>query len=421
MNPDNEISILFMTPKMIIGGAENYILTKSKFLMNKGYHATIVSEGGCWQNEIEKYGGKHYLINGINSNPFYMMPSEFLNIIEQIIKVIEDQKINIIEANQFYPAIWAIYISMICKTPVILNVLSALSFINNRSNNINLIKLYHDKGVYYNSELSNKLIEKINNFKFERCKEIPIPINENSLENQEKKTILNTHEYILTVSRLDKCKAKYISYLIKDFYKVIMKKNINNLDLLIVGDGELFFKIKHLADKYNRKIKNKGFESQIRLVGTIVDDELQYLFKNCKLYIGMGTTVLEASKFRKCTILATMDKRQAKYATGIFAEKENISLGYRMDNSKLEKFYKIIVSIIDNQKYLAKIGDKAYKIYSERFTLNNVMQIWEQEYFKIINKGPIIEIDSKYEELLINKFRRALHYLKLYIYNVLHI
>ena len=58
------MKIAFITPRMIVGGAETYIIRKAKWLTENGNEIVVISEGGCLVESLPK-GVKHIQIKNI--------------------------------------------------------------------------------------------------------------------------------------------------------------------------------------------------------------------------------------------------------------------------------------------------------------------------------------------------------------------
>ena len=124
-------NILFITPKFIIGGAERYILVKSQWLVENGYNVTVASEGGVWENKLQDIGVRHYKLDWINKNPKTSSYEDNIKRLSELYNIIRENSIEIVEANQLYPAIYVYYLSKITHIKFLVNVLSELSFIDN--------------------------------------------------------------------------------------------------------------------------------------------------------------------------------------------------------------------------------------------------------------------------------------------------
>jgi hypothetical protein len=45
-------TIAFFTPRMVVGGAEMYVINKSNWLINRGYNVLVLSEEGQWVDKL---------------------------------------------------------------------------------------------------------------------------------------------------------------------------------------------------------------------------------------------------------------------------------------------------------------------------------------------------------------------------------
>lgn len=370
-------TILFLTPQMLVGGAERYILQKSEWLINNNYNVVIGSIGGQWENEIELLGGKHYIIDFINTDPNLFNKSTFIKNLTKLKEIIDKENITIIEANQFSPAVWGYYVSKMYNIPYLLNVLSSNIFYQGRKYYLDFIQHANSLNIYYNSECSNEIIEERRKISLENCIQIPIPVN----RVEKKYNIKDDAEYILTVCRMAPDKM-YIKYLLKDFYELIMDNKYENLKLVVVGDGPLFEKVNSLAVQYNKSLKR--FSSEIEMKGTVVGEKLDSLFSGCLYYIGMGTTVIQAAQFGKVSILATPEKKYIKSSIGYFSEDKYNSIGFLFGLMSCESFKNRMKLLIDNPSKLKALEQNSLDIYNSHFETNRVMEKWINEYDKVI-------------------------------------
>lgn len=372
-------TILFLTQRMIVGGAERYILEKSKWLIRKGYNVIIVSVGGIWEEKIKELGGKHYKLDFINEDPFIMDKGIFVERCIILKQIIEVEKVNIIEANQFYPAIWGYYVSKFTNTPYFMNVLAGTIFYKGKKEYLKFLKHLDNLGLYYNSECSNIVIEEIRRINLKNCIEIPIPVNklDNGFENS-----INEN-YILTVCRMSPEKM-YVKYLIKDFYKIVINNNLNSLKLIVVGEGPNFNEIQQKVKRLNKKLTK--YSSTIELRGTVVGKELDVLFSGCLFYVGSGTTVIQAAQHKKSVILTSPIKSHMKYSIGFFSEDKNNSIGFKVGDMKLDSFYNRMKLLIFDEYRRNNLEENSYKRYKEVFETEIVMKQWMMEYKNISNR-----------------------------------
>ena len=171
----NQRTILFLTPRMGIGGAQRYVIEKAKWLKENNYNVIVCSEEGIWTKKLNDAGIRHISLEWINDNPYLLDYEIFIQRLMLINEIIEREGVDIIEANQLFPAIYTYNLVKINHLPMILNTLSELSFLDSR--NIRFLLEMQKLGLYFNlGKESNAVIENCNKVILDKCINIPIPI-----------------------------------------------------------------------------------------------------------------------------------------------------------------------------------------------------------------------------------------------------
>lgn len=391
-------NILFLTPRFIVGGAERYILVKSKWLVQHGYNVIVASEGGVWESKLKDIGVIHYKLDWINKNPKTSSYEDNIKRLAELNNIIRENNIEIIEANQLYPAIYVYYLSKITNVKFLVNVLSEISFLDNR--NIEFIKELNDRNLYYNiADSCNGEIERANNVKFDRCVSLPIPM---EIDSDIK---IANGKYILTVCRMAKEKM-YVKYLIKDFKKLCLENELKNYNLIIVGDGPLYKEVEKMAISSNGELQSNN--CKIIMNGTVTGDDLEELYKNCDIYVGMGTTLLSAASYKKPSIIATFYPNDITEAYGYFGQEyEGISIGQIVNGMKKDSYSNYIVQLLRNNDLYKDIAIKGYNLVNDNFELNVVMNKWINEYEKIMINFRATKGIYKENEKIKTKIKKA--------------
>ena len=243
-------TIAFFTPRMEIGGAETYIINKAKWLIDHNYNVVIFSAGGVFVDNLPTHV-KHVRFDYIDV-PVFCLKREtkksFLNFLKDELK---NNQVDLIEAFDIFPIVYALYIFQIAGIPFFINILAELGFIKNPMVCLTTIFMNNKKLYYTINNGINQSLQKITHHKLNNCQVVPLPIVYN------KDLIPQNDNYVLSVCRMSKEKM-YIKYLIKDFYKVVSaEERYNDLKLIIVGDGELYREVKLLVDETNRLNKKR--------------------------------------------------------------------------------------------------------------------------------------------------------------------
>lgn len=374
------MKIAFITPRMIVGGAETYIIRKAKWLMENGNDIVVISEGGCLVESLPK-GVKHIQIKNISDPPFSISYKEYQRVITTLAKVLTTEKINIIEAHNTYAIIYTFLTYKWHHIPFLLNILAEGAY--DKCFELRAITRILDKHHLYFT-----LTDKMNVYIEKKCHcdlhPTIIPIPYDNIQDYHSTTEPVTEEYILSVARLSSEKM-YIKHLIKDFGELLNENLIpQNVILKIVGDGLLADDIRKHAQYVNNLV---GKES-VKLLGTVTGDKLESLFLRCSLYIGVGTTILISAAYSKPTIIGSGIMQE--YAFGFWGEKpdedRNVIGGDESMIARKISFKQIIQQFYSMPVEKRRLyGIHAHNLLIKHFSINQVMTEWERCYASILS------------------------------------
>ena len=382
------MKIAFVTHTLIVGGAETYILRKAEWLINAGNEVIILSEGGCFVDMLPK-SIRHITISNISLPPYSLSQTKLNNVLNTIAEILFREKVDVVETHNPYAAIYTLMSYSKSKRPFLLNVLLELSYDRNWEL-CKLTRILDKKGAYYTlTKQMNLYIEK-------RCHKnltpiiLPIPLNDASHNS----VPYNSSNYILTVGRLASDKM-YLKYLIKDFGALLTKTAID-VTLVVVGDGALRNEIDALANNVNESLNREA----VIILGTVVGKDLEALYANCLLYVGVGTTLLLGASYAKPTIIASGIKDCQQYAYGFWGKSPEEDVNIMGGNSQMkgrQVSYESILSrffqMSDKQK--SECGIVAHKLFSKHYDLNVIMEKWNEEYLRH-SKRPVDKVLCRY-------------------------
>ncbi|WP_298067371.1 glycosyltransferase [uncultured Cetobacterium sp.] len=402
-----EINIAFITPRISgIGGAEKYVAEKILWLKKNNYSCIVIAgnheEGESPYLELLKENKiKYYNIDWLNNPAYIIDKNELEKKLKELKKIIDENNIDIIESNQIICGIYGYNLSIKYKIPILLNVLSELGF-EKKTDYIELLKRFNKKNLYYNlGSNSNRYIENETGEKLENCRNIPIPITWNdTIEIKDK-------EFILTVARFDRGK-EYLFSLIEDFRKLkLSKEEIIPKKLILVGDGIYKGKIEKRVSEINEEF----LEEIIVLKGFVTGIELEKLYSECSIYVGMGTTLLTAAAYKKPCIIATIDEKNNYKSIGYFKKEKNneYSFGQPLQNSEFQTYDYYILKLCQDKLFKINIVENSYGFIEEYFSLESVMRRWEREYSRILS-----DFNSLGNEYYIPRYKFFI-YLKIYL------
>lgn len=369
------MNIAFVTPQMIIGGAEQYVIVKTDWLKQHGHNSIVISKGG---ENVFNLNVRHYVIEDIDIPIYHLNKKSRNDLYLKLTQILRDEKIDIIEAHNTWPIVHVYNSYEKHRIPFILNVLSELSY--NRNIILQRLTCYLAKNRLYFT-----LTENMNKYIEEKCKNklnaniIPIPI-----EKQEIPTC--DEPYVLSVCRMSKEKM-YVKYLIMGFGDAVIKHKISGkYRLLIVGDGPLKDEVSKIVCETNRKIGRNLIEMR----GTVIGDKLYKLYSGCRCYVGMGTTLLTAASYSKPCIRVGFQEDTMKYAWGYWSEtsESKDEIVYTKGSvGKPISFSAILEQIVNDDDLNHEIGRNSALLVNSIYGIDEIMRHWVDSYESVIKAG----------------------------------
>lgn len=218
--------------------------------------------------------------------------------------------------------------------------------------------------------------------------EIPSDI----VEKREKTRIKEFN--IITVTRLEFPFKAYVLGLIDEYIK--LKDVYPFIKLFILGDGDGKDRLKEkvlTVDEQKRK--------DIYFLGSVPYNELSYHFEKSQLYIGMGTTLLDAGLSGLPGIIAKAYSENAMTTGFIYEEYNNLSGNEKINKKKLMSCRELIEKVINFSKEEYILAERAsYNIVLKYYNIeNNMKKILEIQDDVKICKSKIIFLDY-YGEIL---------------------
>ena len=159
---------------------------------------------------------------------------------------------------------------------------------------------------------------------------LPIEIIQEKNELIEKRNAGRYEEFnILTIARAEIPFKGYMLGLIRDFQKIAV--NDTRLTLTIVTYGKDVNLLYNVLENCSEEVKNR-----IKIIGETSNDELEKFYYTANVYIGMGTTVLEAANY-KLPVILVKDYSESFLTSGLFSKQpeNNIASGKLFDGIEL--------------------------------------------------------------------------------------
>ncbi len=287
-------NILMLLMKLDIGGAETHVVELSKELKKRGYNIIVASNGGVFEDELERAGIKHYNVPLQNKNP-----NNVLRAFSLIKKIIEDEKIDIVHSHARIPSFIA---GKIHKKMKSFKFVTTAHWVFNTGYGLKYITDWGERTIAVSEDIKKYLMD---NYKTPE-ENITVTINGIDTEafspdtddSEIKKEFGITEEdkVIVYVSRMDEDRSLAAHKLIEAIPE--LDNVIDNLKVLIVGDGNDFEKVKQEATEVNEKLQREA----IVLSGARTD--INKLVAPADLFVGVSRAALEAMAAGKPTIIA---------------------------------------------------------------------------------------------------------------------
>lgn len=287
------IKVLMTQMSLDIGGAETHILELAIGLVKMGYDISVASNGGAYVEELTKNGIAHYKV------PLHTKrPQDVIKSYKILCNIVEEQRFDLIHAHARIPG----FISgKICKKYNIPFVTTA-HWVFKTSYGLKYITDWGDKTIAVSSDIKKYLLD---NYKI-REEDINVTINgintERFSEQVDYYEVLKTFHLkqesfkIVYISRMDSDRAKVAFQLCNIADR--LDKKIENLEIVIVGGGDVFDDLSKLAGEVNQKVGRK----LVTLTGARTD--INKFVAMSDLFIGVSRSALEAMGGRKPVILA---------------------------------------------------------------------------------------------------------------------
>ena len=381
--------ILFLWEGLNIGGAERYLVGKVKWLRDHGHQVWVASSGGELEGDVEKSGAKHQLVPSVAQGLGINM--DFTGLMS-VYDTVLDNDIQIIDTIAMKPFIYGEWIRAQCGVRHIFEALSPAYVLPSECRHL-VEPLFLNGNV---ATMERSWVEPYERMGIDvsRTKVIPHSVDTEVFRPGNRDVFRRARglgrydKLVLTVSRLDYDKARYIERLISEFAEV--RKIEPRASLLIVGNGTAAERIEHLAAR-------SGYAA--RVSGTSSQQELAFYYSAADVYVGMGATVLEAAACGAPVVVAnhfflTVDHQPDadSAACGLFGA--DGYEGIAEPGEKMSCFAKPILRLLSMPRLRDRIGGQGWTLARQKFSREAVMQQWEDYYRGPVRQQPPTETSS---------------------------
>lgn len=215
---------------------------------------------------------------------------------------------------------------------------------------------------YYNLECNDKNNLIIN---------LPMVVNKfdlNSVDNKFKLNIFN----LLTISRAEFPFKGYLIGLIKEFNKLC--EIYNDIELTIITFGQDVERVNKELNDLPREVKEK-----IHVCGQTSYDKLRNYFNRSHLYVGMGSTILDAANHSTPSLIVSQYTYDC-YTSGFFHMQPNLLVAKENGSEGIKAYVKKVKSM-DHKAY-QELCMKDYRALSENYNMNSFFNYIERDNLK---------------------------------------
>lgn len=287
------MKILLTTMSMDIGGAETHILELAKELKRRGNEVIVMSNGGKYVKELTDYKIEHIWAPLHNKKPINLIKS--YKIIKQTIK---ERNIELVHSHTRISS----YVCGIIKKQINFPFVTSAHWTFKVTPLLKVITNWGENVIAVSEDIKQYLI---NNYKI-KPENIFVTVNgidtekfskEINYSNIEEELNLNkTSRRIVYISRMDESRALVARQLINISEE--LNNEIENLEILIIGGGDVFEELKEKSEKINQKISKK----LIIMPGSRTD--INQFAASGEIFIGVSRAALEAMACEQPTIVA---------------------------------------------------------------------------------------------------------------------
>lgn len=287
------MNILLATMGMDIGGAETHILELAKELKRRNNNVYVVSNGGKYVEELQQSGIEH-IWAPLNNKKLHNMIKSY-KILE---KTIKDKKIDIVHSHSRISSFICGLLEKKMKFPFVTSahwtfkVTPLLKAMTNWGQYTiavsDDIKDYLIKN--YNVD-SNKIIVTVNGIDTEKFSK-----NVDFSDIEKEFNLSKNSRRVVYISRMDESRALVARQLIRISEE--LDKEIENLEIVIVGGGDVFEELKKECEKINSELGKR------LLIMTGARTDINKFAASGEIFIGVSRSAFEAMACEVPTIVA---------------------------------------------------------------------------------------------------------------------
>lgn len=378
--------VLMATMQLDIGGAETHIVELSKALTRCGIEVFVASKGGAYVKELEDAGIKHFEV-ALHNKKIGSLISAY----KKLERIILDYKIDVVHAHARIPG----FLCGLLQKKYGFRFVTTAHWVFDTRFPFNLLTNWGDRSLAVSDDIKKYLVDNYG------CnpENIRVTINgvdmEKFSENVDFSEVANEFSFgadktrIVYVSRMDVDRSYAAHKLIEAIPDLYEK--IPNLEVVIVGGGNDFDKIKEEAEAMNQKVSSRI----IIITGGRTD--INKFVASGDVFVGVSRAALEAMACRKPAIIAGNEGY-----IGIFDEdKLQISIDTNFccrgcEMTTTEQLRDDLLSVLAPEKteYRKHLGDVSIDTVKKYYSVETMANDAVKMYISIIKNSKINEVDT---------------------------
>ncbi|MBQ4517179.1 MAG: polysaccharide pyruvyl transferase CsaB [Clostridia bacterium] len=379
--------ILMTLMRLEIGGAETHVLELSLELARMGFDIVVASGGGVYEEHLKAAGIPHYTVPMYTKHPARMAES-----LRMLKKIIRDEQIDIVHAHGRIPA----FLCGILHKMMDFTFVTTAHWVFRTSFWFKQMTNWGEKVMAVSEDIKTYLMDNygtnpkdisvtingIDTNKFSPEADYSKALAEFSLPEESKK--------IVYISRMDEDRALVAFHLAEIAPEI--ENAFPGTDIVIVGGGNVFDKLKALTDEINGKIGRK----MITLTGGRTD--IDQFAAMSDLFIGVSRSALEAMACAKPVIVAGNEGylgifEEDKLQVGIDTNFCCRGLAESTKELLLEDVKKVLSASKEQQEAW---GAYSRKVICENYSVSKMAEDNARMYCAAIDKKPWDVVISGY-------------------------
>ena len=290
---NTQYTILMATMGMDIGGAETHILELSIELRRMGFRVLVASRGGVYVDQLEAAGIRHYKLPLHNRKPKNMLASY-----RGLRRIIIDEKVDIVHGHARIPSFLCGLLHRRLHFPFI----TTAHWVFKTDGILRYITNWGQKTIAVSNDIKTYLIENY------QLPERDISVTINGIDTAKFSEAIDASDVarefslaegmtrIVYCSRMDEDRSLVAFQLVKLAPR--LSREIENLEIVVVGGGNSFQRLQTLADSVNNQVGRQI----VKLTGARTD--VNKFVKTGDIFIGVSRAALEAMAAAKPVIVA---------------------------------------------------------------------------------------------------------------------